>query len=102
VSDAELSVEALIAARVRDEVEDLIRPLIDRLEAIEARLPPQLGSVADVCRVTGLSPATVRRRLRDGSIASKRVGGRLLVDLTALRLPSPDEIGRLAATARAR
>jgi excisionase family DNA binding protein len=75
--------------------------LLERIEAaLDRRLPPQLGSVAEVCRATGLSAATVRRRIADGSFASTKVGGRVLVDLSSFRPTETAEIAKLAARAR--
>ena len=94
------SVEALIAERVVERIRAELAPLHAKIELLEKRLPPQLGDVAQVCMATGLSPATVRRRIKDGSLPSVLVGKRRLVDLAALRPPSPEEIAKLAREAR--
>lgn len=47
----------------------------------------------DVVSLTGLSPSTVRRRIREGKIKSHQPGGprtRRLFDATTLGLPSPE------------
>lgn len=75
--------------------------LLERIEAaLERRLPPQLGDVATVARLSGLSLATIRRRVKDGSIPSRKIGGRVLIDLGALRPTPTDEIAALAEQAR--
>lgn len=81
-------------------IESQNRDLLAKLGELERRLPPQLGDVARACAATGLSPATVRRRIKDGSIPTVRVGSRVLVDLSALRPPEPEQVARLAREAR--
>jgi hypothetical protein len=102
VTGAVPSVEALIAEAIAERLRILLVPIQAALDDLQRRMPPQLGSVADACRVTGLSPATVRRRIRDGSFVTKTVGARVLVDLAALRPAEPAEVARLAYEARAR
>ena len=93
-------------ARLADIPQQLARVEAQNLELLtevadlKRRLPPQLGDVAAVCRVTGLSAATVRRRICDGTFPSLRVGARVLVDLAAVRPTEPEAIARLARKAR--
>lgn len=52
--------------------------------------PPPLASalsftLQDAARLSGLSPASLRRRAREGELRLFRCGGRTLVDAAALR-----------------
>lgn len=54
--------------------------------------PPRFYSVPEFCAVTGLSAATVRRRIRDGSLPKWQPGGantRVLIPAGALDLLTP-------------
>jgi len=51
---------------------------------LRAGQPSQLGRVEDVVRVLGISPATVHRRIKDGSIQAIRHGRALRFDLATL------------------
>jgi hypothetical protein len=72
--------------------------------AILAALPPQVADVRRVCELTGLSRASVNRRLADGTYrrAAGSAGRRVLVDLSSLRGPDDTEIAKMAAEARAK
>jgi|SRR6187551_2220046 len=94
------SVEAIIAERVAERVRAEIAPVLAALEDLQRRLPPQLGDVPQACAATGLSPATVRRRIKDGTLPTVLVGRRRLIDLAALRPVSPEHVARLASEAR--
>jgi hypothetical protein len=95
-----VSVEAIIAERVAERVRAELAPVLAALGDLQRRLPPQLGDVAQASAATGLSPASIRRRIKDGSLPTVKVGSRRLVDLAALRPPSPEEIAKLAREAR--
>jgi hypothetical protein len=97
-----LSIEEQIADAVDARVKLALAPVVALLEQIKRALPPQLADVARAAEVTGLSEASIRRRVSDGTISSVRVGGRILVDLTspALRPTSDAEIEKLARDAR--
>jgi hypothetical protein len=95
-----VSIEETIAAAVAMVVRAELEPILAALEDLQRRLPAQLGDVASVCAATGLSPASVRRRIRDGSFPTVKVGARRLVDLAALRPVAPAEIAALARKAR--
>jgi excisionase family DNA binding protein len=49
--------------------------------AVERLTPPQLVSVAQAALQLGVSEVTVRRRIAEGKIPSKRVGRSVRVDL---------------------
>jgi hypothetical protein len=85
-----------------------VRPLVDELRQLRAEIaelrtskPPHLVSVADAAAALGISACTVRRRITDGSLVSRRLGGRVLVDLTAAQPRTDLEVARLAREARA-
>ncbi len=46
---------------------------------------PLAMTLKDAALASGLSPATLRRRAREGRLRLFRVGGRCLVDATSLR-----------------
>jgi hypothetical protein len=105
MADASTSVDGVLRALVRDAVVDVLRAELAgvraQLEEVKRALPPPLGDVARAAEVTGLSPASVRRRIKDGTFPTVRVGGRVLVDLAKLPRPlSNEEIEVLARGAR--
>jgi len=61
---------------------------------------PPFVSVKETCRRFGLSLATGRRRIKDGSWPYRRDGKRILVDLVKLRGMSDVEIASLARASR--
>lgn len=55
------------------------------VEQLRAGQPSQLGRVEDVCRILDISPATLHRRIKDGSIPGViRHGRALRFDLAKL------------------
>lgn len=58
------------------------------IEQLRAASPSQLGRVEDACRVLNVSPATLHRRVRDGSIKAIRHGHALRFDLASLTTAS--------------
>ena len=85
-----MSRPSAIVAQARATARELaaLRTQIERLtiavEQLHAGQHPQLGRVEDVCRVLKISPATVHRRIRDGSIRVIRHGRALRFDLAGL------------------
>jgi ferric-dicitrate binding protein FerR (iron transport regulator) len=71
--------------------------LLERLERIESRLGPLLARPARAAKALDMSLATVKRRIRDGSLPTTKVGGVVLVDLARVRGLGADEIAQLAA-----
>jgi excisionase family DNA binding protein len=65
-----------------------LRGQIERLtvavEALRGAAPSQLGRVEDACRILNVSPATLHRRIADGSIKAIRHGRALRFDLASL------------------
>jgi excisionase family DNA binding protein len=58
------------------------------IEQLRAGQPSQLGRVEDACRILNVSPATLHRRIRDGSVQAIRRGRALRFDLAALTMTS--------------
>jgi excisionase family DNA binding protein len=54
------------------------------VEALRGAAPSQLGRVEDACRILNVSPATLHRRIADGSIKAIRHGRVLRFDLATL------------------
>ncbi len=88
-------------------VPGVMAALVERIARLEAEvqalrqaLPPRLGTLREAADLLGVSYATVRRRVQDGSLPVRRVGKAIRVDLAALR-PIPEaEVVRLATAAR--
>jgi|SRR3954469_1848532 excisionase family DNA binding protein len=77
----EETIETAVAAAVRRE----LAPLLERIEALTMRLPPRLLTVAQAAAELGVHTDTVRRQVRSGELASRRVGRALRVDIDASR-----------------
>ena len=99
-----MTLDAALSAVVSDAVAPLvseIRELRRSVDALQAASPPKLVTVTEACRITGLSPATMRRRIADHSIESIRVGPRAIrVDVGSLRPTDPTVVATLAAEAQ--
>jgi hypothetical protein len=76
------------------------REILARLDVLAQASPPVLVDLAEVVR-RGIAPslATARRWASGGVLPARRVGKRWLVDLSALKPTTPDEIARLAREA---
>jgi excisionase family DNA binding protein len=92
-----------IAAAVREAVGELpaaLERLSAEVKAMREALPPMLVSLKEAAKRLGVSEKTARRRVKDGTWPSRRDGGRVLVDLAAIRPLSEDEIARAANDAQ--
>ncbi len=68
-------------------------------EAIRAAMPPPAPvSMREAAEKLGVSYRTIQRRVKDGSLATVRLGARVLVALP--RAESAEEVARLAHAAR--
>jgi len=65
-----------------------VKQLTIAVDQLRAGQPSQLGRVEDVCRILNVSPATLHRRVRDGSIKAIRHGRALRFDLASLATAS--------------
>lgn len=79
-----------------------LRRLTAEVEAVRRALPPRLVTVAEAAEALGVSVATVRRRVKDGSLPYRQIGRSLRVDLSAQRAATVAEVVELAEAARNR
>jgi excisionase family DNA binding protein len=95
-----MTLEETIAGLLQTQLAPLIdanRRMAAELERLRQALPAQLVSVPEAARNLGMSPATIRRRIKDGSIPVRRVGRSIRVDLSAVHKgPTEEEIARLS------
>jgi hypothetical protein len=98
-----VSLDAALAAVVAEAQAPLVAQ-IDRLtaavEELRAASPSRLVTVAELVRLGYGSPATVRRRIADGTYPAIRHGRTVRVDLASLRPTDPERIAELAREAR--
>lgn len=90
-----MSIEETLAAAVSAQLEPMraeLRRMTAELAAMRRALPPQLVTMTQAAKALGLSLSTVRRRVRDGSLPSKRVGRSVRVDLAAVSGPAESEV----------
>ncbi len=74
--------------------------LVAEVEAMRRSIPPVLVSMTEAAKRLGVSVSTIRRRVRDGSLPTRRIGFAVRVDLTALHPPSEAEVVRLVDATR--
>jgi hypothetical protein len=86
-----------------------IWPLAEEVRAARAELAslrestaPRMGSVADAARIAGVCELTIRRKFAAGEIAGKRIGRRVVLDLSSLRPADRAKVVELARVARTR
>jgi hypothetical protein len=94
------SLGALLDAKLAPLRSDLDRVTAE-LSAVRRALPPQLVSLKRAAEVMHCSTKTAGRRVKSGEWPSRRDGGRVLVDLSALRPVSDEEVARVAFKMRA-
>jgi excisionase family DNA binding protein len=80
--------ETRTIARKVDTLAERIEALTIAVAQLRAGQPSQLGRVEDACRILNVSPATLHRRIKDGSIQAIRRGRALRFDLTKLAASS--------------
>ena len=101
MSMADLSIDDILVAKMcaalRVELPAIVRDAV-REELKRAELPPEV-SPARYVELSSLSPSTVRRRISDGTIASRKIGGRVLVSTATLKVVDELEIARAATKA---
>jgi hypothetical protein len=77
-----------------------LRALRATVDALRAASPSRLVTVNELVRLGYGSPATVRRRIADGTYPCVRDGRSVRVDLAALRPIDPTTLAALADEAR--
>lgn len=90
-----MSIEESIAAAVAAQLAPLraeLRQMTAEVQALRRALPPQLLTQAQAAEHLGLSLSTVRRRVKDGTLPSKRVGRSVRVDVSAMHSPTEGEV----------
>lgn len=90
---------ALLSSRLVPLRSDLQRVTAE-LAAVRQAFPPALVPLKDAARRMGVSEKTARRRVRAGEWPARRDGRKVLVDLSALRPMTEDEVARAAAQLR--
>lgn len=90
-----MTIEETIASAVASSVTPLLaelRRMSAELEALRHMLPSQLVTLAEAAERLGISLATARRRVKDGSLPCRRLGRSVRVDLSALGGPTNGEV----------
>lgn len=64
-----------------DTIETSFRQLIDQAIADRDLLKPDYKSIPDFCSKFGLSRTTAWRRIKDGTVKSMSIGGRVFIDV---------------------
>jgi excisionase family DNA binding protein len=98
-----MTIDAALAAVVAEAITPLvseIRELRATVDALRAASPSRLVTVAELVRLGFGSPATIRRRIADGSIPAIRHGRSVRIDLAALKPTDPTMVAALADAAR--
>ena len=98
-----MTIEAAITDAVATALAPLvaeIRALRASIEALRAASPSRLVTVGELVRLGYGSPATIRRRIADGSIPAIRRGRSVRIDISALQPLDPAAAAALADAAR--
>lgn len=77
-----------------------LRALRETVDALRAASPPKLVTVAELVRLGYGSPATVRRRIADGTYPCVKHGRSVRVNLAELRPIDSATVAALADAAR--
>jgi excisionase family DNA binding protein len=72
-------IRTMIADAVRAEADRIVAAVVAEIRRAQ---PARLLSVRDAAAELGISECSVRRHLADGTLPSRRVGARVLVDLS--------------------
>jgi excisionase family DNA binding protein len=96
-----MSLEDAITAAVTAAVAPLaaeVRRLTAEIEQLRRAVPAPMLPASKAAKLLGLDKRTVIARVRDGRLPGREVGGKVLVDMAAVRhAPSDDEVARAAA-----
>lgn len=97
-----MSIEGDIASTRADvaAILERIERLTTTVDALRAASPSRLVTVAELVRLGYGSPASCRRRIKDGTYPVVRHGRSVRVDLAALKPATPELVAELAEQAR--
>jgi len=98
-----MTIDAALAAVVAEAVAPLvdeIRALRATVDALRAASPSRLVTVSELVDLGYGSPATIRRRIADGTITAIRHGRSVRIDLATLRPIDPATVAALADASR--
>ena len=82
--------------------EEVRRIIREELERFRSSSEPIMWSIKEAAERTGLSEATLRRRIKSNDLPSKRVGARILIPADSLRPDRDATVVELAHAARFR
>ena len=88
--------DAETAETVR-ELRDQIAQLSMEVRRLAQRLPAPYVDVATAAKTLGVCTKTVRRKIKTREIPSRRIGGAIRVDISALQPIGLTEVANLAA-----
>ena len=77
--------EELVEAAVERAVERKLTRLEEVLSSLVSRLPARLLTVAEAAQELGVHQRTIRRQIKSGELAHRRVGGSIRIDIDASR-----------------
>ena len=81
-------IDRALADVVRDAVREELLPLLEAIAAVRSSVAgPDLLSLKEAAAKLGVSERTLRRRVKDGSLAVVKVGRIYRVDLNAIARP---------------
>jgi hypothetical protein len=92
----DLLLEAIRSA-VRDELRAQLAPIV---ELVKGAVAVRGYSPAEFAKLKGISIATCYRRIADGTLAHRKIGGRVVIPGDALDPPTDDAIAAHAREAR--
>jgi hypothetical protein len=85
------NLDDLVEAAVSRALARALGPIREELAAIRRALPPSLGSLRDAAKILHCDPSTAYRAYKRGELAGRQIGGRIVIDLAALRPPTEEE-----------
>ena len=77
-----------------------LRQVRAELAEVKASLPPQFGDRKRAAEILGVDPQTVDAEIKRGNIRARKVGRRVIVDLSSLRPVDRATVAMLAAESR--
>ena len=94
-----------VAVLSPEQLEELVRRAVEPLRAEVASLraalpPPALVTLEEAARLAGVSPATMRRRVKAGEVPAIRVGRSVRIDPAVVRPLAEAKVLELVHEAR--